>query len=111
MNELAGDLLRLGFVLTLWGIAVWIGGASIAAWVAWERGREPVAWFVIALFLSPLVGLVALSAVSGRRERRAARPALEDPAVVAARLVNGLHREDKQWDVATSAATATRRPW
>jgi hypothetical protein len=94
MDELAGDLLRLGFVFTLWGVAVWIG----------------------ALFLSPLVGLVALSAVSarhlsGRRERRPARPAAEDPAIVAARLVNGLHREDQRWDVATSAATATRKPW
>jgi hypothetical protein len=116
MDELAGDFLRLGFLFALWGVAVWIGGASIAAWVAWEKGREPVAWFVIALFLSPLVGLVALSAVSarhlsGRRERRPARPATEDPAIVAARLVNGLHREDQRWDVATSAATATRKPW
>ncbi|HSB41735.1 MAG TPA: hypothetical protein VLK28_07870 [Methylomirabilota bacterium] len=115
MGELASDLVRLGLLLMLWGAAVWVGGASVTAWVAWERGREPAAWFVLALFLSPLVGLVAVSAVPTRRPaRRSAsptpRPPLEDPVVVAARLVNGL-KEDKRWDVATSAATTTRRSW
>ena len=66
MNELMGDFVRLGFVLTLFGFAAWVGGASVTAWVAWEKGREPVAWFVLAFFLSPLVALVALSAVSAR---------------------------------------------
>ena len=118
MNELMGDFVRLGFLLTLFGFGAWVGGASVTAWVAWEKGREPVAWFVLAFFLSPLVALVALSAVPARhlarrREERAARRPypLEDPAVVAARLVNGLPRENKRWDVATSAATTTKRPW
>jgi hypothetical protein len=116
MDDLAGDLVRLGLVFTVWGVAVWIGGASVTAWVAWEKGREPVAWFVVALFLSPLVGLVALSAVpmrySARRKAgRADRQPLEDPVVVAARLVNGLKQEDKRWDVAMSAAMTTRGPW
>ena len=97
MNELLGDFVRLGFLLTLFGFAAWVGGASVAAWVAWEKGREPVAWFVVAFFLSPLVALVALSAVPARRlarrrEEKAAR------VVVAPRLVNGLPREDKRWD-------------
>jgi hypothetical protein len=97
MNELMGDFVRLGFVLTLFGFAAWVGGASVTAWVAWEKGREPVAWFVLAFFLSPLVALVALSAVPARhvarrREEKAAR------VVVAPRLVNGLPREDKRWD-------------
>jgi hypothetical protein len=118
MIELVGDFVRLGFVLTLFGFAAWVGGASMTAWVAWEKGREPVAWFVLAFFLSPLVALVALSAVPARRlaRRRAElamqrRYSLEDPAIVAARLVNGLPREAKRWDVATSAATTTKRPW
>ena len=63
MNELVGDFVRLGFLLTLFGFAAWVGGASVTAWVAWEKGREPVAWFVLAFFLSPLVALVALTAV------------------------------------------------
>ena len=97
MNELIGDFVRLGFFLTLFGFGAWVGGASVAAWVAWEKGREPVAWFVVAFFLSPLVALVALSAVPARhvarrREEKAAR------VVVAPRLVNGLPREDKRWD-------------
>jgi hypothetical protein len=105
MNELIGDFVRLGFLLTLFGFAAWVGGASVTAWVAWEKGREPVTWFVLAFFLSPLVALVALSAVPpmhlARRQReRAARRRpyrLEDPAIVAARLVNGLPRQEKRW--------------
>ena len=105
MNELMGDFVRLGFVLTLFGFAAWVGGAATAAWVAWEKGREPVAWFVLAFFLSPLVALVALSAVPARRlarrrEEVAARHrpySLEDPTIAAERLVNGLPREDKRW--------------
>ena len=97
MNELMGDFVRLGFFLTLFAFGAWVGGASVTAWVAWEKGREPVAWFVLAFFLSPLVALVALSAVPARHvarrcEERAAR------MVVAPRLVNGLPREDKRWD-------------
>ena len=101
MNELMGDFVRLGFVLTLFGFAAWVGGAAVAAWVAWEKGREPVAWFVLAFFLSPLVALVALSAVPARRLARRREEArarhrpypLEDPAIVAERLVNGLPRK------------------
>jgi len=106
MNELMGDFVRLGFVLTLFGFAAWVGGASVTAWVAWEKGREPVAWFVLAFFLSPLVALVALSAVparrlSRRREELAMRHRypLEAPAIVAERLVNGLPRKNSRWKV------------
>jgi hypothetical protein len=107
MNELMGDFVRLGFVLTLFGFAAWVGGASVTAWVAWEKGREPVAWFVLAFFLSPLVALVALSAVPARRLARRRdetavrhRPfPLEDPGIVADRLVNGLPRANNRWKV------------
>jgi hypothetical protein len=106
MDELAGELVRLGFLLTLWAFGIWVGGASVAAWVAWEKGRDPVAWFVMGFFLSPLVALIALSAVPARhlpRVRAArrmggpARPRSLDPSrVVAAtaRLMGGV-RERK----------------
>jgi hypothetical protein len=119
MGELVGDVVRVGFLFTLWGLGIWIGGASVAAWVAWEKGREPVVWFLLAFFLSPLVGLVALSAVPALHvaRRRPARPVahrgrqpLEDPIGAAASLVEGLQKE-KRWDVVTSAATTTKRPW
>lgn len=48
MNELMADFVRLGFLLTLFGFGAWVGGSSVTAWVAWEKGREPVAWFVLA---------------------------------------------------------------
>ena len=76
MADVMGELVRLGFVLTLWLFGIWVGGAAVAAWVAWEKGREPVAWFVLAFFLSPLVALIALSAVPAQymARRRAPRP-------------------------------------
>lgn len=90
MNELLGTFALLA-------VGVWVGGASVAAWVAWEKGREPVAWFVVAFFLSPLVALVALNAVPARHlARRREEPTA--PVVVAARRVNGRPREDRRWD-------------
>jgi hypothetical protein len=104
MDELMGELVRLGFLLTLWAFGIWVGGASVAGWVAWEKGRDPAAWFVMGFFLSPLVALIALSAVparhlararAARRTRGAARPRPLDPSRVtgpvatAARLVGG----------------------
>src|SRR5713226_2970976 len=76
---------------------------------AWEKGRDPAAWFVMGFFLSPLVALIALSAVparhlarvrAARRARGAARsrPAessrMTAPVTAAARLVGGV-RERK----------------
>ena len=63
MDELVGAFAMLA-------VGVWVGGAFVAAWVAWEKGREPVAWFVVAFFLSPLVALVALNAVPARHLAR-----------------------------------------
>jgi hypothetical protein len=63
-----------------WFVVFWIGGAVLAAWVASERERDPVAWFILAFFLSAPVALVALAASaspgSGGSEtvRAAARP-------------------------------------
>jgi hypothetical protein len=109
MDGLMNELVRLGFLLTLWAFGIWVGGASVTAWVAWEKGRDPAAWFVMAFFLSPLVALIALSAVPARhlarvravqRARGAARPRpaepsrMTDPVVAAARLVGSV-RERK----------------
>jgi hypothetical protein len=79
MGMIAGEVVKLGFLVTLLAFAMWVGSASVAAWVAWEKGRDPVAWFVVAFFLSPLVALVALGAVPARqlaRVRAAPHPAL-----------------------------------
>ena len=106
MAELMGELLRIGFLLVLWAFGIWVGGSAVAAWVAWERGREPVAWFVLAFFLSPLVALVALGAVPAhhmarRRAWHAPRrdlSRLEDRVGTTARRANGTQREDRRWD-------------
>jgi len=116
MAELTGELLRIGFLLVLWAFGIWVGGSAVAAW---ERGREPVAWFVLAFFLSPLVAPVALGAAPAHhmarlrawRAPRKDRKRLKDPVVAPVRPANGAYPEDKRWDVVTSAATTTRKPW
>jgi hypothetical protein len=59
--DLFQDALLVIFVLVAWTIAAWITGAILAAWVATQVGRDPVAWMVLALFLSPAVALLALA--------------------------------------------------
>ncbi|HZP37339.1 MAG TPA: hypothetical protein VFE48_12725 [Methylomirabilota bacterium] len=108
MDQLVGELVRVGFLLTLWGFGIWVGGAAVTAWVAWEKGRDPAAWFVMGFFLSPLVALIALSAVPARhlarirvaqRATRVGRPRPIDPSRLAARIgtarVVGTVREHK----------------
>ena len=86
-----GELVRLGFLLTLWAFGIWVGGASVTAWVAWEKGRDPAAWFVMAFFLSPLVALIALSAVPARHLARSAggAPGAGSRAVAVGRVRRG----------------------
>jgi hypothetical protein len=95
MDDLLGEFVRLGFLLTLWGFGIWVGGAGVTAWVAWEKGRDPAAWFVMGFFLSPLVALIALSAVpahhlarvrAAQRARRVGRPRPIDPSRVSGRV-------------------------
>ena len=61
MLDLFQDAVLVIFALVAWGIAAWIIGAILAAWVAAQAGRDPVAWMVLALFLSPAVALLALA--------------------------------------------------
>ena len=110
MGILIAPLMKLGFLLTLMAFGIWVGGASVAAWVAWEKGREPVSWFVIAFFLSPLVALVALNAVPARHLARAhSRPvavAMRKRYDDAAPLVVDTPADEKRW-----AVPGTRRSW
>jgi uncharacterized membrane protein YoaK (UPF0700 family) len=76
--DLFQDAVLVLVVLVAWGIAAWIIGAILAAWVATQAGRDPVAWMVLALFLSPAVALLALAGL----------PPL--PAVEPEAVVNGL---------------------
>src|SRR5262245_10214440 len=104
MGVLIGELMKLGFLLTLMAFGIWVGGASVAAWVAWEKGREPVWWFVIAFFLSPLMALVALNAVPARHlaRERAPRPV----ALAVRKRYDDAPAEEKRW-----AVSGARRSW
>ena len=61
MGDLVADIVRLGLLLTLVAFGLWVGGAAVAAWVGREKGRDPLAWFMLAFFLSPVVALIALA--------------------------------------------------
>lgn len=41
---------------------VWLGGAILTGWVASERQRSPLVWFVFGVVFTPLLALVALLA-------------------------------------------------
>lgn len=73
MSELMAGFLILASVGAMWMLVLWIGGAFLAAWVATEKGRDPVAWWVLGFLLSPLLALVALSAVAPRTSEAEAR--------------------------------------
>lgn len=104
MGALIAPIMKLGFLLTLIAFGIWVGSASVAAWVAWEKGRDPASWFVIAFLLSPLVALVALGAVPVRHLARArdSRPvalAVRKRYDDAASLLVDAPAEEKRWAV------------
>jgi hypothetical protein len=47
----------------LWGLVIWIGGAVLTGWVAVQNHRSGLMWFVIALLVSPFLGLLALAVI------------------------------------------------
>jgi hypothetical protein len=47
----------------LGGLVIWVGGAILTGWVAVQNRRSGAMWFVIALVLSPLLGLLALAVI------------------------------------------------
>ena len=53
----------LGGVVLVWALVFWIGGASLAGWVAGMQDRDPIAWFFLGLIFSPPVALAALAAL------------------------------------------------
>jgi hypothetical protein len=41
---------------------MWLVFAGVVGWAANEQGRSPAMWVVLSLFLSPLIGFIALIA-------------------------------------------------
>jgi hypothetical protein len=82
MADLLASFVTLSLFSALWVVLLWIGGAFLAAWVASEKNRDPVGWWFLGFFLSPLLVLVALNAVPARRSEPAdERDRTPDPAV------------------------------
>ena len=82
MLDLFQDVLLVVIVLVAWAVAAWFTGAILAAWVAVQVGRDPVAWMVLALFLAPAVALLALAGLPALPAAEAEAPtlgALQEP--------------------------------
>lgn len=47
-------------------LGCWVIFSGVVAWVAAERGRGPIAWFLIALLISPVLGCLLLLMVPCR---------------------------------------------
>lgn len=39
---------------------LWLVCSGIVAFMAWRRGRSPIAWLVASIFLSPIVGYLVV---------------------------------------------------
>jgi hypothetical protein len=48
-------------VLALAVLWLYLSGAILTAWLAAAKGRNGVVWFFIALFVSPVLSLIALA--------------------------------------------------
>jgi hypothetical protein len=47
---------------------LWLSGSGLAAWVAAQKNRGAVSWFLAALLISPVLSMIALAAVPVRRD-------------------------------------------
>ncbi|HQS14987.1 zinc ribbon domain-containing protein [Reyranella sp.] len=54
----------------IWIVTLWLPLCALVGWLAGQKGRSGAGFFFLALFLSPLVGLLAVIAVP-RIEQRA----------------------------------------
>lgn len=54
-------------------VLVWLVGSSVCGYVAWQKGRSGLNWFILALLISPLLALIAVAALP-ERVARAAEP-------------------------------------
>lgn len=51
----------------LGALIVWLIGCTIVAWIAHAQGRSPSNWFGLSLFLSPLIGFIAVILTAPKR--------------------------------------------
>ena len=56
----------------------WLILCGLVAFIAGQRGRSPLAWFVVSFFLSPLVGYAVLVAIPLASEGPAVAPMQRD---------------------------------
>ena len=64
MSDTLYTIDRIAFVVA------WVVGAYQVGVVAGRRGFQPVAWGLVSLLVSPVVGIVALTLITPRRGPR-----------------------------------------
>lgn len=61
-----------------WAALWWLALCGVTAWLAHGKGQNPTGFFAIALFFSPVIGLLALTAARDLRGVSDAQTARED---------------------------------
>lgn len=61
-----------------WAALWWLALCGVTAWLAHGKGQNPTGFFAIALFFSPVIGLLALVAARDLRSVSDAQVARED---------------------------------
>lgn len=58
-------------------LIVWLALCILAGWIAAEKGRSGVGFFLLAFFLSPVIGILAAFGAQPRHEAPEASPPAE----------------------------------
>ncbi len=54
-------------ILLVMFLIVYVLPSAVVAFVAWNFGRSPIAWFLLSIVATPLIGFIVLVVV-GRRD-------------------------------------------
>ena len=60
----------MSFSTTIVFIITWLIFCFLAAWIAKDKKRDSVGFFILALFLSPLIAIIALAIMGDSKEKR-----------------------------------------
>jgi hypothetical protein len=58
-----------GATLLIVAAVYWLVLCGLAGWMAREKGRDPVSFFLVALFFSPPVGIIAAASAAPGKAR------------------------------------------
>lgn len=60
-------------------IFIWVALSLVAGWIAQDKGREPLGFVLVSLFLTPIIGILAAIGCQAHARTAAPPPAPELP--------------------------------